>query len=242
MIMEASAGGIRRADASFGVIMEIRIDSIVKKYGKKQVLRGISFSAAEGECIGIIGGNGCGKSTLLSILAGVKKANSGRFLADGDDLFLNPKKRSELIAYVPQGIPLLEELSALDNLRLWYHKNDLQRQLDSGKLKMLGIDEFLKKTVKKLSGGMKKRLAIGCCIANSPKILLLDEPTSALDIICKEQIREYLSSYKKDGGIILIATHDEAELKECDRLLIIRDGLVEQTEYHGDLKGLAGKF
>ena len=104
----------------------MEIQKIQKKYGKKVVLKDITFSANQGECIGILGGNGSGKSTLFSILAGVHKG-SGSFLFDGEDILKNEKKRSEIVGYVPQNTPLLEELTAYDNLRLWYDKADMQQ-------------------------------------------------------------------------------------------------------------------
>ena len=102
--------------------MVIKVENICKKYGRKQILSDVSFSVKDGECVGILGGNGCGKSTLLSIIAGVRNANCGTLFADEIDLFKNKKKRSELIGYVPQGTPLLDELTAYDNLCLWYGK------------------------------------------------------------------------------------------------------------------------
>jgi len=222
--------------------MVITIENICKSYGRKKILDNISFSAMDGECIGIIGGNGCGKSTLLSILAGVRKCDGGSFSLDGTELFANKKKHAEVVGYVPQGTPLLEELTALDNLRLWYTRREMEEELRSGTLKMLGIDEFLRSRVKNLSGGMKKRLSIGCSVAHKPKVLLLDEPTAALDLACKENIREYMKSHTENGGIILLSTHDEKELRMCDRLYIIRDGALVETEFTGNVKSLTEKF
>lgn len=218
--------------------MQIEIKDIKKKYGKKQVLNGISFCAAEGKCIGILGGNGCGKSTLLSILAGVQPADEGEFLFDGKDLFKYRKQRNILVGYVPQGTPLIEELSAKDNLLLWYKKEDMKRELESGVLKMLGIDEFLKTPVSKMSGGMKKRLSIGCAIHNHPPVLLLDEPMAALDLACKQKISDYITKHKADGGIALLVTHDVLELNLCDEWYIIKNGNISPLEYTGDIESL----
>ena len=101
-------------------------------------------------------------------------------------------------------------------------------------MKLLGIDEFLKKPVHTLSGGMKKRLSIGCAVAQRPPILLLDEPTAALDLPCKQQIHRYLEAYKRSGGILLLTTHDVTELDLCDRLYILREGLLVPYTYDGD--------
>lgn len=218
--------------------MQIEIKNIAKRYKGKEVLRDICFSAEGGSCIGILGSNGSGKSTLLSILAGVQKCDKGSFGCDGVDLFQNPAKRAALVGYVPQGTPLIEELSAKDNLLLWYDRSDLHQELESGVLKLLGIGDFIKTPVSKMSGGMKKRLSIGCAMAKRPPILLLDEPTAALDLACKEAISAYLQSYKKSGGILLLTTHDVLELALCDKWYIIKDGVLVSFDYDGDLQKL----
>ena len=221
-----------------GFYMHIEIKDIHKKYGPKQVLRGVTLSADEGMCIGILGGNGSGKSTLLSILAGIQPADSGAFLYDGTDLFRYPRERSRMVGYVPQGTPLIEELTAYDNLLLWYKKDALKAELSGGLLNLLGIQDFLKTPVSKMSGGMKKRLSIGCAMAGRPPILLLDEPMAALDLACKQEISEYIKNHKKKGGIVLIATHDVLELTLCDSWYIIKNGQLTPFSYTGDVDEL----
>ncbi len=218
----------------------MKIEQIKKSYKKKKILEDITLNVENGQCIGLLGSNGSGKSTVLNILAGIIKADSGKFLYDDIDLLRDTKKRSKLIGYVPQGIPLLEELNALDNLRLWYSPSDLKRELSNGVLTMLGIDEFVKTPVYKMSGGMKKRLSIGCAVAHKPKILLLDEPSAALDLKCKEHISEYLLKYKSEGNIIILATHDLQEIPICDQLFVLKGGLLHPAEFNGDVQGLVG--
>ncbi len=222
--------------------MKIEIQHIRKNYGKKAVLKDVCLTVEGGTCVGILGGNGCGKSTLLSILAGIQPAGSGEFLYEGKDLFRFPRQRSRLIGYIPQGTPLLEELTAKDNLLLWYSKEELKQSLEKGVLKMLGIDEFWKVPVSKMSGGMKKRLSIGCAIAGNPPILLLDEPMAALDLPCKQRIFDYLAAHKKAGGILLLVTHDLMELNLCDEWYIMKDGVLCPYSYTGDLQELAGNL
>ncbi len=222
--------------------MEIKIQSIRKSFRRNTPLSDISFSANAGMCVGILGKNGSGKSTLFSILAGVLPADSGSFLLDGVDLFSAPKQRSAVIGYVPQGTPLLEELSARDNLRLWYTTDELKRALDCGVLAMLGIPDFLGVPVSKMSGGMKKRLSIGCAVARDPDILLLDEPTAALDLPCKQIISSYLHDCKRRGKILLLATHDEHELALCDTLYILRNGVLDPYHYTGDVNDLTDRL
>lgn len=218
--------------------MEIQIKHVAKHYTKKQVLRDITLTATGGSCIGILGSNGCGKSTLLSVLAGVLPANGGSFLCDGNDLFADPGLRSRLVGYVPQGTPLLEELTAWDNLLLWYDRKTLKQELENGVLKLLGIGGFLKVPVCKMSGGMKKRLSIGCAVAGRPPVLLLDEPTAALDLPCKESIASYLRQYKAAGGLLLLTTHDVLELQLCDAWYIMKDGVLVPFTFDGDLNKL----
>ena len=218
--------------------MEVQITHVEKKYHRKMVLKDICLEARGGSCIGILGCNGSGKSTLLSILAGVVHPDGGSFLCDGKDLLRDSALRSKLVGYVPQGTPLIEELSAKDNLLLWYSPRQLEEELEKGVLKLLGIDTFLKTPVNKMSGGMKKRLSIGCAVANRPPILLLDEPTAALDLVCKESIAAYLRRHKRSGGLLLLTTHDVMELELCDAWYIIRGGVLEPYQYDGNLQNL----
>lgn len=220
----------------------MKVEHIKKQYKKNVVLKDITFDAEKGECIGILGGNGSGKSTLLNILSGIIGANGGSFVYDGIDLMKDEKKRSKILGYVTQGTPLLEELNGRDNLSLWYKKDDMEKELKSGVLEILGIGEFIKTPVYKMSGGMKKRLAIGCAVAHKPEVLLLDEPSSALDLVCKEKIANYLFDYKRNGGIVILATHDVQELSLCDKLYILKDGTLTPYEFDGDVHGLVGRL
>lgn len=216
--------------------MDLEVNHIGKKYGKKLVLQDVSISASKGECIGILGGNGSGKTTLLSILAGILTPDKGEILWEGEKL------SGEKIGYVPQGIPLFEELSAMDNLRLWYSKKTVKKELESGVLNLLGIPDFIHVPVKKMSGGMKKRLSIGCAVAQNPPLLLLDEPTAALDLLCKQKIWEYLSEYLQQGGTVLLVTHDVWEIEKCTRCYIAKEGKFEDYSYSGNIDDLVGQL
>lgn len=220
--------------------MQIQLNHIQKNFKKKTVLQDVTCSAVPGDCIGILGENGCGKSTLLSILAGIQKADGGSFLFQEQDLLKSPKLRSQLIGYVPQGTPLLQELTALDNLKLWYElsNQNLAYDLEHGVPALLGIPEFLHTPVYKMSGGMKKRLSISCAVAHKPRILLLDEPSAALDLICKERINEYFIEYTKQGGIILLATHDPQQLPLCNKCFILKHGQLSPYTYDGEISKL----
>lgn len=210
--------------------MIIQVTDIHKKYGRRQVLKGASFHADKGECIAIVGANGCGKSTLLAILSGSLKANSGSIQYDNKDAHKNSKLFSDYVGYVPQDNPLMDKLSVFDNLRFWYCESNrnLKEDLKTGVPAKFGLAFYKDYPVEKLSGGMKKRLSIACALAKDPQILILDEPGASLDIVCKEDIKKYLKTYMKNGGTVLITSHEEAELDLCNRMYLLQNGLLDE--------------
>lgn len=203
--------------------------SYSKSKEKTKLLDNISFSLPVGSCTALLGNNGCGKSTLFSILAGVRKPNSGKILVDGDP-FKASASHASLLGYVPQENPLIEELSAKDNLLLRFHghRKDFERMLTSTPMQLLDIASFYKLPVKKLSGGMKRRLSLACAFSNSPRLLLLDEPCSALDFSMKRQMNDCLTAYSKEGGTILLSTHEKEDLFLCTSLLFLKDGTLKE--------------
>ncbi len=220
----------------------IAATDIVSSYGRRRILKGASFAAARGECVAIVGANGCGKSTLLSILAGTLKPGGGTVVYGGRTawgyrgskpgrLCCDREVIRRMTGYVPQEDPLMPELTVYDNLRLWYpDRRALDAELEQGFLSLLGIGAFVKKRADKLSGGMRKRVSIGIAMAGNPPILLLDEPSAALDLICKADIRAYLRTYLERRGTVVITTHEESELALCDRIYVMRDGVLRQVD------------
>lgn len=207
----------------------IEVNKIQKKYGKRQVLHDISFTAEKGECIGIVGANGCGKSTLLKTLAGAHKPTSGSITYNGVNPLTHAKYFSDIVGYIPQDNPLFDNLTVYDNLKLWYcdSTHNLKEDIDSGLIAKFGIDKYLKYTVRHLSGGMKKRLSIACGVAKDPEILILDEPGASLDIVCKEEIKNYMKDFIANGGTILIASHEEGELSVCNKMYLMNQGILD---------------
>lgn len=208
----------------------IEVRDIRKFYGKREILKGVSFAADKGECVALVGANGCGKSTLLGVLAGTLKSASGEILYNGENPFENKKVFQKYVGYVPQENPLMDKLSVYDNLRFWYCDTDrnIDEDMKSGILKEFGLDSYAKYPVNKLSGGLKKRLSIACALAADPQILIMDEPGAALDIVCKEDIKKYLLKYMKKGGTVLLTSHEEAELAICDRMYLLKDGVLTE--------------
>lgn len=194
----------------------IQVTHVKKKYGKKVVLENITFSVQPGECVAIIGENGCGKSTLLKIMADVMRADSGEV-----SYFGKTKEKTKFCGYVPQENPLLEDLSVKDNLFLWGGKSAMEQKEIVKEFQLL---DLLETPVKKLSGGMKRRLSIACSMLKQPAILLLDEPTAGLDLFYKEQILAWIKSYQEKNGMVLIVTHEEQEILSADRCLLMTEG------------------
>lgn len=204
----------------------ILVQGISKAYGKKQILQEISLQAARGEQIAIIGRNGCGKTTLLEILAGVLRPDQGKMIYFGQDMRRQKNAFSARCGYLPQDNPLLEELSVQDNLSLWRGKGGLP---DAELMEQLELAELLKTPVHKLSGGMKRRVAIACAAVLHPPLLLLDEPTTSLDSFYRESIHTYMKKYREAGGIVLVATHDEQEMQQSSSCLRMTAGRLEKA-------------
>lgn len=209
----------------------LRAEHISFSYRNKHVLRDICFTAKEGDFIGVIGKNGCGKSTLLSVMAGVKRPDSGTLTYQNVPLYKKGTIPAKKVGYVPQLNPLLPELSVWDNLNLWFRKasalpSDALEEL----YQQMELTECFKVPVRKLSEGMKKRVSIASVLQNDPKILILDEPSAALDLPCKDVIHAQLRSFAKKGGIILFSTHEEAEFSLCTTLYILKDGVLKEVD------------
>lgn len=208
----------------------IEVNDIHKRYFLKKILKGASFHASVGECIGIVGANGCGKSTLLNILSGSLRPDFGKILYDEANPLKDPSVFSDYIGFVPQENPLLNHLSVYDNLRFWYcdSRRNLDEDLKYGLPARFGLNQYRKYDVCKLSGGMKKRLSITCALAKDPAIVIMDEPGASLDIVCKEDIRDYLLSYLERNGTIVIASHEVSELSLCDRMYLLKNGVLDE--------------
>lgn len=194
---------------------------IEQHYGRHRILQDCSIAAAEGECIGIAGRNGSGKSTFLQVLAGVRRPTGGELTYLGENLLKPGKRISSVVAYVPQNNPLIEELTAGENLRLL---GGHRAGRGEAVIRKLRVDDFLNRKVRDLSGGMKRRLALACALIEMRPVLIMDEPTSALDLCQKQIILDYLSYYREQKGIVVMATHDIEEMHFSDRLYLISGG------------------
>lgn len=209
-------------------MMEMK--GIKKSYQRNPVLAGVDMVLREGECVGLAGANGVGKSTLLKILVGGLEADAGEIYLDGS--LADPALLAERVGYVPQENPLFDDLTVKDHLELWYKgdRDRIQTELQQGILARFGIKDFYRKMIKKLSGGMKKRLSICCALASDPDILVMDEPGAALDLSGKKMILDTIKEFTNSGKIVMITSHEIPELVICDRVYGMKNGTVTQRK------------
>lgn len=190
------------------------VENVSLKY-KKTVLTDVTIKADKGEVIGLLGLNGSGKSTLLTSIAGLRKPVSGTVKVKGK------------AGFVTQENALIDELSAMDNLKMWtpLSKQEILNELTGTEFSILKVADFIDVKVKRMSGGMKKRLAIASVLLSRPDVLLMDEPLAALDIPAKNDIIKFIDSYKNKGGTVLVASHNEELFRHCSRIYLLKDGI-----------------
>lgn len=213
----------------------ITAQSITKRYGSLEVLKGIDFCAKEKEIISIVGASGAGKSTLLQILGSLSKPDSGKVLIDNTDIFsLSPDKLSDFrnrhIGFVFQFHHLLPEFTALENVMIPAliakdSPSDAKKRAVEI-LKSVGLGSRLEHKPSELSGGEQQRVAIARAIINNPSVIFADEPSGNLDSQTKGEIhRLFFDLRDLYGQTIIIVTHDNELAQMSDRILKMKDGL-----------------
>ncbi len=208
----------------------LEVKDVSKKYGKKQVLSGVSFDIEEGDMFGLIGPNGAGKSTLINIITGILNPLNGEVLIGGHSIKKKPIEAKRLIGLVPQELALSEDISAIDNLNFFASLYGLSgkklKEAVNEALKVVGLTEKKKEKVKKFSGGMKRRLNLAAAIMHKPRLLNLDEPTVGIDPQSRNNIFEYLRKVNsQDKTTILYTSHYMEEVEElCKNIFVIDEG------------------
>ncbi|MBQ7476695.1 MAG: ATP-binding cassette domain-containing protein [Selenomonadaceae bacterium] len=207
----------------------IRLENLTKKFGDLTAVNGISFEILRGEVFGLLGKNGAGKTTTIRMLTLQLLPTSGQIFFQNKLPQGNELEIKKLIGVVPQHLNFDQDLTVEENLELTarlYHlpKNFRQKKIDE-LLHFVELEKVRTSFVKKLSGGMKRRLLIIRALIHSPKILFLDEPTVALDPQVRRKIWELIQNLKAQGITIILTTHyiEEAEFL-CDRVAIMNVG------------------
>lgn len=214
--------------------MIIKAENIEKSFGSLKVLKGVDFSASQGEVVSIMGASGAGKSTLLQILGTLSTPDAGTLVIDGSDvLALGSKElaafRNLRLGFVFQFHYLLPEFTSLENVMipaLIAGKPAAQARSEARELLgMMGLAERETHKPAELSGGEQQRVAIARALVNRPAILFADEPSGNLDTKTKDEIHSlFFSLREKLGQTIVIVTHDPELARMCDRCLFMRDG------------------
>jgi ABC-2 type transport system ATP-binding protein len=209
----------------------IEINGLVKKYGERVAVQGVSFSIEQGEIFGLLGPNGAGKTTTLSILSTLLSPDEGNVTISGYDLVREAKHIKCLIGSVPQELALYPTLSARDNLAFFGHIYGLQgtnlKERITAVLALVGLRDRASDPVQTFSGGMKRRLNIAAGLIHKPRILFLDEPTVGVDPQSRNFIFEHVERLNEEGMTIIYTTHymEEAE-RLCDRVAIMDQGRI----------------
>lgn len=202
----------------------IKIERLSKNFGKVKALDELIFEIDKSEAAALWGSNGAGKTTLIRCLLGVIPFH-GKVIINNKNLTNNNKEIKKLIGFVPQEISLHDNLSVEETIN--FYSQLKKTEISSiGKLQhIIGVDDFKKKIIKELSGGMKQKLALAIALLGNPPILLLDEPTANLDLKSREDFLHLLSILKKDGKTIIFSSHRMEEvLSFADRVLVLDNG------------------
>ncbi|MDT8411208.1 MAG: LPS export ABC transporter ATP-binding protein [Vicingaceae bacterium] len=213
--------------------MILRAENIIKKYGKRTVVQGVSIEVKQGEIVGLLGPNGAGKTTSFYMIVGLVQPNEGEIFLDDKNITKLPMyKRAQMgIGYLPQEVSVFRKLSVEDNISAILEMMDLTKAQQKEKLESL-IEEFGLGHVRKnlghnLSGGEKRRTEIARALASDPSFILLDEPFAGVDPIAVEDIQSIVATLKQKNIGILITDHNVQEtLSITDRAYLLFEGKI----------------
>ncbi|MBK8479253.1 MAG: ABC transporter ATP-binding protein [Opitutaceae bacterium] len=207
----------------------LQVDRLSKAFAAVRAVDGVSFTVQAGEIYGLLGPNGAGKTTTISMICGLLRPDSGNVSVCGRPFATDPQAAKRLMGVVPQDLALYEELSAAENLQFWGRLAGLDtktaRLRTAELLEALTLADRAKDAVKTFSGGMKRRVNLGCALLHRPQLLLLDEPTVGIDPQARLNILEFIRGLRAAGTAVLYTTHylEEAE-SLCDRIGIVDHG------------------
>ena len=215
--------------------MKLRAENLVKKYGVRTVVKGVSMEVSQGEIVGFLGPNGAGKTTSFYMITGQIVPNEGRIFIDDDELTGLPmyKRSQKGVGYLPQEASVFRKMSVEDNIMSVMEMTKMTREEREARLEQL-IDEFNLSKVRKslgiqLSGGERRRCEIARALAVDPKFILLDEPFAGVDPIAVEDIQYIIAKLKYRNIGVIITDHNVGEtLAITDRAYLLYEGTILQ--------------
>ena len=204
----------------------VEIKNFRMDFGRKTVIKDLSFEVRAGEIFGLLGANGSGKTTTLRALLGFYAPTGGELLIDGKKY--DPEDTSVTIGYLPEERGLYRKETVIDNMVYFGELKGLKNPLEWSLkyLKRVKLEDKANQKLEKLSGGQQQKVQLGVTIMNDPKLLILDEPTKGFDPMNRRLLMEIIEEAHKKGAAIIMITHymDEVE-KLCDRALLLKDGV-----------------
>jgi sodium transport system ATP-binding protein len=224
----------------------IEVQGLRKSFNGVEVLRGIDFSARDGEITGLIGPNGAGKTTTLRMLYTVLRPDDGHALVDGHDAVTDRLAVQRRIGVLPDNRGLYPRLTAREHVRYFGRLhglggNDLEARIDR-LIERLGMADFADRRAKGYSKGQTLKVALARALVHEPANVMLDEPTNGLDIASSRAVRELIMEIRDQGRCVLFSSHIMGEVEAlCDRIIVISDGRIVADGTPEELRQATGE-
>ncbi len=223
----------------FPVYLMIEVNQLTKRFARHEAVRGIDFSVYRGEIVGFLGPNGAGKTTTLRMLTGYLPPTSGTATIAGHDIFRESIEARRKIGYMPENVPLYEDMRVREYLKFRANIKGLgysetHRRVNSV-IETCGLGDVRRKMIGTLSKGYRQRVGLADALVHDPELLILDEPTNGLDPNQIRQIRE-LIRHLSQSHTVLISTHILSEVEmTCNRVIIIDGGQIKAADTPANL-------
>ena len=220
--------------------MEITVEvtKLIKRYGKTEAVKGISFTVQKGEIFGLIGPNGAGKTTTLRVLSTLLQIDDGTATVFGYDCKTQSDQVRKYISYLPEDAGAYKNLTGkayLTFIANFFDPKQKQEYLRRG-IEIADLDDRINDRVDSYSKGMMRRLLVGRALMINPRLAILDEPTSGLDVINAQEIRRIIKDTVKDGTAVLLSSHNMLEVEFlCDRIALLSEGRIVESGKPKDL-------
>ncbi len=222
----------------------LECENLCKSFGKKQILKNVSFEIDEGDILAFIGPNGSGKTTTIKLMLGLQSIDSGTVLINGYNVEKEFVKAIEKVGAIVENPDTYMYLTGWQNLKMIARLyKDVTDEKIKEIVKLVDLEDRINDKVSKYSLGMRQRLGIARALINNPNILILDEPTNGLDPEGIKDLRVLLKKLAKEGMGILISSHNLAELESfCNKVLIIESGKIIETSDVNKFKSAGNKY